>query len=90
MTIGLSFLKCTKSGMALVLVCWQKWYGLSIGNYMYNGPAMPEGQYLGHATITLFDNWFLGLSLTPTFTKAIMTFSMPLLILLGQYGHKGE
>ena len=65
-------------------------YGLGIGlraAIMERGQRqgslnLPEGQYLGHtlqATINLFINWFLGLTLTPGLTR-------PLWELLGHYG----
>ena len=50
---------------------------------------MPEGQYLGiplQATINLFINWFLDLTLNPRFNQAIMGFTRPLWIFLGHHG----
>ena len=50
---------------------------------------MPEGQYLGiplQATINLFINWFLDLTLIPRFNQAIKGFTRPLWIFLGHHG----
>ena len=38
------------------------------------------------ATINLFINWLLDLTLIPRFNQAIMGFTRPLWILLGHYG----
>ena len=38
------------------------------------------------ATINLFINWLLELTLIPRFNQAIMAFTRPLWILLGHYG----
>ena len=39
---------------------------------------LPEGQYLGQTTINLFNNWHVGLTLTPGFNQTIMDFTRPL------------
>ena len=52
----------------------------------YGSPKVNAYSILLHATLNLFINWLLGLTLIPRFNQAIKGFTRPLWTLLGHYG----
>ena len=76
--------------MLMMLVVVWPWYWPE-GSHKGRGSLwVPEGQYTKaiplQATINLFINWLLDLTLIPRFKQAIMGFTRPLWMLLGHYG----